>query len=84
MKFPTPILVPAELEDKLKSQIASNKRRFLAGESQEDTVITVFVVKGEGNEDDGGMILMVEWDLLSIGREGFELQFNFTNPHNVS
>ena len=87
MYFTTPIIVPAETEDKIKSQIASNRRRFLAGDSQEDSLISVFAVKADGdeeNDDDGGMTLMDDWDLVSIDREGFELQLNFTNPLTIS
>ena len=87
MYFTSPVIVPAETEEKIRQQIASNRRRFLAGESQEDSVISVFAVKADGDEeddDDAGMTLMNDWDLLSIDGEGFELQLNFTNPLTVS
>ena len=87
MYFTTPVIVPAEMEEKIRSQIASNRGRILAGESQEESFISVFAVKADGdeeNDDDGGMTLMDDWDLVSIDREGFELQLNFTNPLTVS
>ena len=50
-------------------------------------MISVFAVKADGDEeddDDAGMTLMNDWDILYVDGEGFELQLNFTNPLTVS
>ena len=55
-----------------------------AGEAPEESLISVFAVKEEGDEASSGEAVMDGWELKSLTSEGFELQLNFTSPIKLS
>lgn len=61
-----------------------NRRLLAEGKAPLDSLIQVFAVKEQDNEDDVGSPLMKGWELISLDGDGFELQLNFTNPLFVS
>ena len=58
-----------------------NRRRLADGLPPEESLIEVFAVKEDADEDEDLSIpLMDGWELVSFGPEGIEVRLNFVNP----
>ena len=58
-----------------------NRRRLADGLPPEESMIEVFAVKEDPDEDDDLSIpLMDGWELVSFGSGGMKVRLNFVNP----
>ena len=81
MRFTSQVDVPEGTAENIQEQNLRNRRRLADGLPPEASLIEVFAVKEDPDEEEDQSIpLMDGWELVSFGPEGIEVRLNFVNP----
>ena len=85
MRFTSQVDVPEGTKENIQEQNLRNRRRLADNLPPEASLIEVFAVKEDLDEDeDLSMPLMDGWELVSFGSDGIEVRLNFVNPIMMS
>ena len=85
-EFTQKLDVPDDAANIIRESAEANRRLLAAGEEPESSMVEVFALMLDSDEDEvpSDRPVMRDWDLISISSGGLAINLNFADPITVS